>query len=292
MSKIYILILNYNNSSDTIGCLDSIYTNCMYDFEILLMDNDSNDDSVCILEKYIKDKPHIRFFALSENLGYAGGNNVGLRYALEQPDMEYCWILNNDTVVEKNSLESLYEFMQKHSDVGICGSKMIYEWDRSKLQGYGGFYNRFLSISRPCLDIRQIDKINYVIGASVFIRRKFLEDIGLMCEDYFLYCEEIDWAERAKGKYKIACEPKSVVYHKEGAATGGSSKTKTSCSVLSDYYQIRSRLLFAKKYYKKYLPIVYLSMLMVIFNRIKRGQFDRIPMIIRLVFGLSDNRFK
>lgn len=292
MSKIYILVLNYNNASDTISCLKSLYNNCVYNFEIVLIDNASYDDSVCVLKEYIKDKSHIRFFSLSKNLGYAGGNNVGLRYALDQSDMEYCWILNNDTIVEKNALKFLYEFMQKHLDVGICGSKMICEWNRSELQGYGGFYNRFLSVSRACLDIRKIDKIDYVCGASVFVRRKFLEDIGLMCEEYFLYCEEIDWAERAKGKYKIACEPKSIVYHREGASTGGTSATKTNCSVVSDYYQIRSRILFAKKYYKKYLPIVYISMLVVIFNRIKRRQFDRVPMIIRLMLGLTDKRFK
>ena len=126
-----------------------------------------------------------------------------------------------------------------------------------------------------------IEHIDYVIGASVFVRREFLQDIGLMCEDYFLYCEEIDWAERAKGKYKIACMPESVVYHKEGASTGGQSvENKT---MFSDYYQLRSRLLFTKKFHKKYLPIVYLTMLYAIFNRIKRRQYDRIWMIIKLM---------
>ena len=168
--------------------------------------------------------------------------------------------------------------MEIHMDVGICGSKLMYDWDRTKIQGYGGYFNPVLAVSRHCTDIRMIDRIDYVIGASVFVRREFLQDIGLMCEDYFLYCEEIDWAERAKGKYKIACVPESIVYHKEGASTGGQSEENRT--VFSDYYQLRSRLLFTKKFYKKYLPTVYLTMICVIFNRIKRGQYDRIWMII------------
>lgn len=278
---VYIIILNFNNPDITIECLESIKRLSFDEYRVILVDNASTDNSVTIFYEYMQVAHDIIFLKNKENKGYAAGNNVALRYALKQKDMEYCWILNNDTLVDENALTKLYEFMESHRDVGICGSKLIYDWDRNQIQGYGGYFNPVLAVSRHCTDIRMIDRIDYVIGASVFVRREFLQDIGLMCEDYFLYCEEIDWAERAKVKYKIACVPESIVYHKEGASTGGQSvENKT---LFSDYYQLRSRILFTKKFYKKYLPIVYFTMLCAIFNRIKRRQYNRIWMIIKLM---------
>ena len=280
---VYIIVLNFNNPDITIECLESIKRLSFDDYRVILVDNASTDNSVTIFYEYMQVDHDIIFLKNKENKGYAAGNNVALKYAMKQKDMKYCWILNNDTIVNNDALTRLYEFMESNQDVGICGSKLIYDWDRNKIQGYGGYFNPVFATSRYCTDIRMIEHIDYVIGASVFVRREFLQDIGLMCEDYFLYCEEIDWAERAKGKYKIACMPESVVYHKEGASTGGQSvENKT---MFSDYYQLRSRLLFTKKFHKKYLPIVYLTMLYAIFNRIKRGQYDRIWMIIKLMLN-------
>lgn len=278
---VYIIVLNFNNPNITIECLESIKCMLFKDYRVILVDNASTDNSVDIFNKYLQVNNDIIFLTANENRGYAAGNNIALQYALNKKNMQYCWILNNDTVVDKNALSKLYEFMEAHKDVGICGSKLIYDWDRNKVQGYGGDFNPVFAIPRCCTDIKMIDSIDYVIGASVFVRREFLQDIGLMCEDYFLYCEEVDWAERAKGKYKIACEPESIVYHKEGASTGGHNIKDRS--FLSDYYQLRSRILFTKKFYKKYLPIVYLTMICAIFNRIKRRQYDRIWMIIKLM---------
>ena len=278
---VYIIILNFNNPDITIECLESIKCLSFDDYRVILVDNASTDNSVAIFNEYLQVNHDIIFITTQKNRGYAAGNNVALRYALKQKDMEYCWILNNDTIVDEKSLIRLYEFMVLHQDVGICGSQLVYEWDRNKIQGYGGYFNPVLARGSICKDIDMINRIDYVIGASVFVRRKFLEDIGLMSEDYFLYCEEIDWAERAKGKYKIACVPESIVYHKEGASTGGRSVENRT--MLSDYYQLRSRLLFTKKFYKKYLPIVYFTMICAIFNRIKRGQFKRIWMIIKVM---------
>lgn len=278
---VYIVVLNFNNPNITIECLESIKHILFKDYRVILVDNASTDNSVDIFNKYLQTNSDIIFLAAKENRGYAAGNNIALQYALNKKDMQYCWILNNDTLVDKNALSKLYEFMEAHKDVGICGSKLIYDWDRNKVQGYGGCFNPVFATSRSCTDVNMIDSIDYVIGAAVFVRREFLQDIGLMCEDYFLYCEEVDWAERAKGKYKIACEPESIVYHKEGASTGGHNAEDRSR--LSDYYQLRSRILFTKKFYKKYLPIVYLTMLCAIINRIKRRQYDRIWMIIKLM---------
>lgn len=279
---VYIIVLNFNNPNVTLECLESLKCLSFNDYHIILVDNASTDNSKDIFYDYLQANQNIIFLRAKENRGYAAGNNIALQYALKQQDMEYCWILNNDTVVTKDSLSKLYEYMEMKPDVGICGSKLVYDWDRNKIQGYGGYFNPVFAKGGICKDIEKIDRIDYVIGAAVFVRRKFLEDIGLMCEDYFLYCEEIDWAERAKGKYRIACVPESVVYHKEGASTGGGHEIR-SRSLLSDYYLLRSKLLFTKKFHKKYLPIVYFALIYAIFVRIKNGQYDRIWMIIKLM---------
>ena len=279
---VYIIVLNFNNPDITVECLDSIKLLSFENYRIILVDNASTDNSVDIFKEYLQKNSDIIFLIADENRGYAAGNNIALQYAMKRKNMKYCWILNNDTTVDKLSLSKLYEYMEVNKDVGICGSKLIYDWDRDKVQGYGGYFNPVFAKVKNCEDIKMIDNIDYVMGAAVFIRRNFLEDIGLMCEDYFLYCEEIDWAERAKGKYRIACMPDSIVYHKDSASTGR-GKDKKNISLLSDYYLLRSRLLFTKKFYNKYLPTVYFTMICAIFNRIKRGQYDRIWMIIKLI---------
>lgn len=290
---IYICVLNYKNPKDTIACCDSLLQLERKDFRILLVDNFSPDKSKPILKKYtVQHSDNVIFFPLEKNLGYAGGNNIALQYAIKQPDLEYVWILNNDTLVAQDALGWLVDYMENHPEVGICGSKLVYEWDRNKLQGYGGCYNPYLGIAHNCHDIESIKNIDYVIGASVFIRPSFLKEVGLMCEDYFLYYEELDWAMRAKGKFLIGCDPRSIVYHKEGASVGSDSLHPEYKSELADYYGMRNRLLFTRKFFPKYLPLIYLSSFGILWNRFRRHQYKRIWMFAKLLFGIKDKKFE
>lgn len=290
---IYVCVLNFNNSTDTIKCLDSLLNLTWEDYKVILVDNASTDNSRDVLQNYVADKSDkIVFFSLNINKGYAAGNNYALRYALTMPDMDYCWILNNDTIVDSGSLTYLVSFMKNNREVGLCGSKLIYSWDKSRVQGYGGWYKPWIAISGSIINLEKISDINYVIGASVFVSKSFLEEIGLMCEDYFLYFEEVDWAERAKGKFKMSCEPRSVVYHKEGAAIGANALDNESKSEMADYFYMRNRLLFTLKFYPYYLPTVYLSSIVMIWNRFRRRQYRRIGMFIKLLLGFRDKRFE
>lgn len=291
---VYICVLNFENWADTIDCCDSLLKLDKISYHILLIDNNSKDDSRSRLQEYAlhKSKEQITFLALTSNKGYAGGNNVGLHYALQKKDMNYCWILNNDTVVEPDALEKLVEFMQKNSDVGLCGSRLMYAWDRSRLQGYGGLYHYWTGESRCCHRIDQISDIDFVIGASVFVSRKFLETVGLMAEDYFLYFEEIDWATRAKGKFKISCCTDSVVYHKEGASIGTDRKDPKKDSMLSEYFNARNRILFTKKYYPSHIATVYLRILGKVYRRICWHQWKKAIMLLKLLIGVRDPKFE
>lgn len=290
---IYICVLNYENAEYTLACLDSLLKLRDVEFRILLIDNASSDDSMARLSAYANEHAAlVRLFSLKRNLGYAGGNNVGLKYALSQNDCDYAWVLNNDTLVEPGALKALVAYMESNPQVGICGSKLVYAWDRSRLQGYGGFYNRWIGWNSNCVREQEIEKIDYVSGAAAFVRREFLERVGLMSEDYFLYFEELDWAERARGIFRIGCEPRSVVYHWEGASIGAQHGKSGEKSILSDYYSVRNRLLFTRRYHPWCLPSVYVMLFLTIANRLRRKQWDRILVILKLMVGIKDYRFE
>lgn len=295
-----IVILNWNGWKDTIECLESVLRMDYPNFWVIVCDNASTDGSVtrirawaegkipannsspglCRLTTPAVDKPiacvtvngsppcrkladaRVMLIPTGANLGFAGGNNVGLRFALSQPDIEYCWVLNNDTVVEPNALSALVESMQSDRALGICGSVIRDYGSPDSLLTLGGRrYNRWTGRTRPVgLDFRsdapgtKLD-MDYVEGASMLVRRKFLEIVGLMAEDYFLYFEEMDWAMRARGRFASTYSPRSVIYHKEGGSIG-SNKDRQRRSTLADFYQARNKLVFTRRYFPWLLPVV------------------------------------
>jgi GT2 family glycosyltransferase len=234
---------------------------------------------------------------VGENLGFAGGNNVGLRYALARGDADFVWLLNNDTVVEADALSQLVS-RARDRGADLCGSRLLYHHAPGTVQALGGFaYNPWLGTSRMIghgwpaaeadrLDVEAIESRMFgVQGASVLASRKMLERAGLLSERYFLYFEEQDWAVRARAAgLRVAYAPRSTVYHKEGASTGGNSTRPRSMQ--SDYYAIRSRLLFTRRFYPRALPSVYLGLLGTVLNRVRRGERDRVPMLLRTAFRL------
>ncbi len=292
--KVYIIVLNYNGWKDTIACVSSLLSLNYDNYHVIILDNASTDESEKELLNWIntQENSRIEYIQVGINKGFAGGNNVGLKYALRDSNMKYAWILNNDTIVDSMALQEMVAAMESDCRIGVCGSKLMYEWDRSRVQGYGAQYNKYTGGNVSITNQKEINKIDYVIGASMLVNRSFLEEIGLLCEDYFLYFEELDWALRAKGKYSIACAPDSIVYHKQGASIGGNDLYVTKRSKLSDYYSIRNRILFTKKYYPWCLPTVYLGLCWAIVNRVRRKQWNRIGMIIRLMFGMCDKKYE
>ncbi|GLI36606.1 glycosyl transferase family 2 [Geobacter hydrogenophilus] len=227
------------------------------------------------------------------NLGFAGGNNVGLRYALAKGDFDYVWLLNNDTVIHQDALSTMVAGMNKNPAAGICGSTLLhYERpERVQAQG-GGYYCKWIGLPwhigrfrhpMRLLAGRRVEKLmNYVVGASMVVSRKFLEDVGLMCEEYFLYFEETDWAIRAEGKYRLMYEPESIVFHKVGSSIGTSSNPGRK-SMLCDYFSTRNRIYFTRKFYPYALPAIYLMLLGALLTRLLLGRWDRARMIMRLM---------
>ena len=285
---VYVIILNWNGAADTIACLDSLKRLKQTGLKVIVCDNQSMDDSWARLKQYVSSSQgiDIQLIQTGGNLGFAGGNNVGLRIALADPRMEFAWLLNNDTKVDVNALEALLSHMAKHPELGMCGSTLLYADNPSQIQAIGGKYHPWLGLSqhllrrqpysRSLVESFNQSEIDYVVGASLFVRRSVLERVGLMSEDYFLYYEEIDWATRMKRlipALKLGFAPDSIVYHKEGASTQVNERLRKTYRYSSDYFFISSRLKFSRKYFPLHSVVVQASMLLVAFNRIRRGNF-------------------
>lgn len=316
---VYIIILNWNNPSDTIYCLNSIIDNISNtQFKIIVCDNGSKDNSLeqfsywysnaKTRSDYLKDSEFqlidinniaetktnsnkgVYLIDIKENLGYAKGNNIGIQFALNQSDTEYVWILNNDTEVECDSLNEMLAKFKQNERLGICGSKLIDFHDRERVQGVGGKINSWLCSIREIgcnehkdtlFDDRELmNNIDYVIGASMLISKDFLKQVGLLAEDYFLYFEELDICIRGKRKgFTFICAQNSIIYHKQGATAG----SKQNLSLQADYSSIRNRLIFTYKFYPFKLPTVYLTLFIVLFNRIRRQQYGKAKNVLKIM---------
>lgn len=274
---VYIIILNYKGYNDTLECIESIYCSSYTNFYVVVCDNSSpNESEKKIMEWKEKnqDKP-FKYIQTGNNYGFAGGNNIGIKYALSK-DADYVWLLNNDTVIRSDTLVELLKKAESNARIGVCGSKLMCYDRKDKVQGLAGKYNPFTGRAGHILKEQELYKMKYVIGASMLIKRQVLEDIGLLSERYFLYFEELDYAERMKKKYELAIALRSIVYHREGASIGNGD-------AFSSYYLFRSGLIFSKKYYRLCFPVVFIITFFRIMCPWKIKKYNRFEMIKRLL---------
>ncbi len=342
MDKVFIIILNYNGWRDTVECLESVFRLDYSDYQVIVVDNCSADNSIFHITEWAKGHTQVQaknhtLKSLSEpnvpkpvafslydqqeieemtrssdqnplilirsaaNSGFAHGNNLGIRFAQAKNDYYYIWLLNNDTVVAPDALDYLVERSRQYKasgqKVGMLGGKVLYYHQPDTLQCVsGGTYNKWMAIptliGNDAKDQGQFDvddvELYLILGASTLVTKEFLQEVGPLGEDYFLYFEEQDWAERGrrKGNYRLGYAWQTKVYHKDGSSTGG-NKNKNATSKLSDYYYSRSKILFTRKFYPACLPTVYLSFLIVMFNRFRRGKYDHIPLLLGLLLNPS-----
>ena len=257
--KIAIVVLNYNGKENTLACINSIkkLNKSNYKVKLIVVDNASNDGSSEALSK-IKD---IMLVKNDKNLGYSGGNNIGIKHALSLGS-EYILILNNDTIVEKSLIINLINSAKKGDIVspkiyfakGFEFHKNRYKKeDLGKVIWYAGGKIDWQNVIGIHIGVDEVDhgqfskrlEINLATGACILIRRQVFKKIGFFDEKYFLYLEDMDFCVRAKrAGFKIIFEPKAILWHKNASSGGGSG------SGLQDYYISRNRLLFATKYAK------------------------------------------
>jgi GT2 family glycosyltransferase len=196
-----------------------------------------------------------------ENLGFTGGNNVGIHFAMRHGDADFVWLLNNDTVVAVDALTRLVEKAKLEEKVGITGSRLMFYNNPGKLQALGGgVINPLWGSSRHVVKGKDLQRMNYVVGASFLISRKCIEETGFMCGDFFVYSDDADYCLNAsRHGFTVAAAADSIVYHRVGQAAS---------DVFKDYYGIRNNLCLSLKYFKKYLLLNFLYIALRLMKRL------------------------
>lgn len=242
MPKVVVVILNYKVRDLTLAAIKSIQSTDYKNLQIIVVDNNSQDG----LGEEISDFKNVIFISNKANLGYSGGNNVGVKEGLKI-GADYILVLNPDTEVDKSAISKLVE-VAKREDIDIAGPK-IYFGDKKTIWYAGGIFD-FKNVIGKHRGVNEIDhgqydqiiSTDFVTGAAIMIGRQVIEKIGLFDERYFLYYEDSDYCQRAKeAHFKIMYVPAAVVYHLN-------AQTTKLGSPLQDYYISRNRLLFASKF--------------------------------------------
>jgi hypothetical protein len=239
----------------------------------------------------------IIFIRSYSDRGFAGGNNLCTQFALQQGDASFIWLLNNDTLQDSAALT---ELVQKAADyaiqrrkVGIIGSKLYYYHMPQTIQAVGGMFNPKNTWSYH-LGVREADagqydidelKFDYVYGASLFCRREFIEEVGLMNETYYAYYEEIDWKLRGeKSGWEMGYAWKSRIWHKQGVTTGKKIKSKKRPQFFMCLKYV-NLLVFYRMYYPQYIFAAYTRLFLKALKNIPEGNFSETWLIIRIIFG-------
>ncbi len=232
-------------------CLDSLNDVSYDNFEVLLIDNASKEKIRVFDSRFPKLKITQIFNDL--NLGFAGGNNQGIKIALER-DAEYILLLNNDTTVEADFLTKLVDAADKNKEAGILGPMTHFYNDKSMIWSAGGKitqdFTRGELIGYHENDVGQYSQINvvdYISGTCLLVKKEVIEKIGLISEDYFLYYEDSDWCLRARqAGYECLFVPEATIYHK-------ASRSTQEFSFPYIYYHSRNGLIFGSRFGNKFL---------------------------------------
>lgn len=295
MSKTSVVVLNWNQAKITIACLNSLLAakrGKEIDLEIILVDNHSNEETISRLKKYLdrvrfqKRSRKVSFVLIEnkENLGFAEGNNRGIKQALKN-GADYIFILNNDTEIDSSCLVSLVEAAKSHPEAGILAPKIYYapgfefhqdrytDNEKGRVIWYAGGEVDWVNILGRHIGVDEVDRgqfdeqreIFFATGCAFLGRREVFEQVGLFDELFFLYLEDLDFSLRAiKAGFKIIFTPQAVVYHKNAASSGGSG------SKLQNYYLTRNRLLFGFKHgYWRIKLFLIIDLVKILFGRDK-----------------------
>lgn len=213
-----IVIINWNDFDQTAACLKSLKQLHYSNFEVIVVDNDSSDDS---LERLQESFSWPFYVQNEENLGFTGGNNAGIDFAM-QKDYELLLLLNNDTIVEPNFLGILVDTLVSNEEIGAVQPKILYNKERSRIWNAGGKFNPFFSLART-IGEGEIDKGQYdetretewITGCALLIRSEVIAKVGKESDIFFYGCyDDLEWSIRIKeGGYKLMYCPEAIIYH-------------------------------------------------------------------------------
>lgn len=323
--KVYIVLLNWRGTEDTVECLESVFAQDHGNYTVIVCDNNSGDDSLDRIADWAEGRlvpPVAQVAGITtgsppqkpigvevltradvdtgrcvpasgaplvliqngDNLGFAGGNNVALRYILERGDADYVWLLNNDTVVHPGALSAMLSTAKAETRAGMVGSRLLHYAEPDRLQAAGG--GSIVAWTGLTLmaggEERDSDRwastleLDYVTGASLLVRWELVREMGGLDERFFLYSEEVDWCVRARRLgWKLLYAPGSRVWHKGG-------RSVVHRSPLHDYHVVRGMLLLVQRHYPQYLPLTFAySVYRCIMPKLMRFDLLRMRAVLR-----------
>lgn len=288
--RLSIITINYNGLKDTCELIESIPFN--NDMEVIVVDNASKEDEASIISERF---PQVIVIRSDKNLGFAGGNNLGIKEAKGK----YILLINNDTFFKQFNVEPLIKRLESSDKIGVVCPKLRFSWGTNPIQFTGYTPLSPITVRNQAIGFGEEDhgqydiphKTPYAHGAAMLIKREGIEKVGLMPECFFLYYEELDWSMMfTRAGYEIWYDPACTVYHKESQTTGQNSPLRT-------YYITRNRLLFVKRNYQginKYLSYIYMIGLVATRDIIKytlQGRFDLAKSVYRGLFTFHSSLF-
>lgn len=323
-----VVIVTYNAQDIIIDCLQSVVASLGVDVRPVVVDNGSMDQTVAVVEGWVRDrskslqsKPTVQdqapvvpglikstealhgvpskaigLIASSQNLGFAGGVNLGIRSLMALPEIDSFWILNPDCVAEPKTALHLLEKAAQQRDYGIVGGRVFYSNPKHMIQSDGGKVNfwtgtcipfNMTKVGRSTIPPQEYE-LDYVSGAHMLVSRKFVERAGLMPEEYFLYYEEIDWCQR-RGEFPLLFTSKAAVHH-IGGHTVGSAKINKRPSPIAAYFMARSRIIFVLKYRPIAAPFALLYCVQKAARHLLHGHRRTAAEVLRGTFGFGLSR--
>ena len=309
-ADVVAVVLNWNGWRDTIECLESLLHSASVPSRVVVCDNGSIDGSLRRIEEWAAGRtiayttfasPADAFSACAgdasatplvliqngENGGFAAGNNVGIRYAIDRAGAAFVWILNNDVVVGAHALDRMLEAARANANVGIVGATLLRYDSPHTVQALGGGFilpvichDTQLGSGRTLGEFFDDEiALDHLIGANLLVRAQAVRDVGLMDETYFLYREETDWciAMRRRG-WELVCRTDAAVWHKQSRSIGFKSP-------MHDYYAVRNMLRLVRKFYPASLPSAFgYYAVRSVLPKLARFEFARLGAVMR-AFG-------
>ena len=282
--KLSIITVNYNGFHDTCELIDSIPLN--EEMEVIVVDNASKQNEAQLLQqKY----PQIKTIRSEANLGFAGGNNLGIKAAKGK----YLFFVNNDTLFKADThFDALIDRLESNENIGMVCPKIRFSWDQCPIQFAGYTPLSPITLRNHSIGFGEEEKgqyntphpTPYAHGAAMMTKREVIDKAGLMPECYFLYYEELDWSMMiTRAGYEIWYEPNCTIYHKESQTTGQQSPLKT-------YYITRNRLLFVKRNVSnmmKYLSYAYIIGIVTLKDILKYSFSRRFDLVKATINGIT-----
>lgn len=243
-NKVAIIIVNWKQYELTKSCLSTLKSSKFNDFQIILIDNESNQKELNDLKNQFD---QVKTFTSEKNLGFTGANNIGINYAIKN-QFEYVMLLNNDTEIDKNFINPLLEAFQKYNKLGAVQPVIMNFYQNKKVWNAGGNLNKFFGYTSVIKKPKYINrKIDWITGCCILIKTDVIKKVGLLDENFFAYYEDVDWSIRIKkAGYDLAVVKSSLIYHHGSKA----SKNESSEGILSPfvhYLNIRNHIFLLRK---------------------------------------------